>query len=38
MIGGAFGTEGGIVATVVLVAGTVEVVGGRFKQPKDWLV
>ncbi|HEX9705536.1 MAG TPA: CPBP family intramembrane glutamic endopeptidase [Gemmatimonadales bacterium] len=36
--GGAFGPEGGVVATVVLMAGTLAVLGGRFKQPKEWLV
>jgi hypothetical protein len=36
--GGAFGPEGGFVATIVLVAGTLAVLGSRFKQPKDWLV
>lgn len=36
--GGAFGPEGGLVATVVLIAGTLAVIGGRFRQPKEWLV
>ena len=36
--GGAFGPEGGIVATVVLIAGTLAVLGKRFRQPKEWLV
>ena len=36
--GGLFGPEGGLVATIVLIAGTLAVLGGRFKQPKEWLV
>jgi membrane protease YdiL (CAAX protease family) len=36
--GGAFGPEGGLAATIVLVAGTLAVLGSRYKQPKDWLV
>jgi hypothetical protein len=36
--GGLFGPEGGVVATIVLIAGTLAVLGGRFKQPKEWLV
>jgi membrane protease YdiL (CAAX protease family) len=36
--GGAFGPEGGIVATIVLLAGTMAVTGGRFRQAGDWLV
>lgn len=36
--GGAFGPEGGLVATVVLIAGTLAVLGARFKQPREWLV
>jgi membrane protease YdiL (CAAX protease family) len=36
--GGAFGPEGGAVATIVLIAGTLAVLGKRFRQPKDWLV
>ena len=35
--GGAFGPEGGFVATIVLCTGTLAVIGSRFKQPKDWL-
>jgi len=36
--GGAFGPEGGVVGTVLLIAGTLAVLGKRFRQPKDWLV
>jgi len=35
--GGPFGPEGGIVATIVLIAGTVAVIGARWKQPRTWL-
>ena len=35
--GGAFGPEGGIVATIVLTAGTLAVIGSRFTQPRTWL-
>ncbi len=35
--GGAFGPEGGIVATIVLIAGTLAVIGTRFTQPRTWL-
>jgi len=35
--GGAFGPEGGIVTTIVLIAGTVAVIGARVKQPRTWL-
>jgi membrane protease YdiL (CAAX protease family) len=35
--GGAFGPEGGIVATLVLIAGTLAVIGARFRQPRTWL-
>lgn len=35
--GGAFGPEGGLVATVVLIAGTLAVIGSRFTQPRTWL-
>jgi hypothetical protein len=35
--GGAFGPEGGIVATIVLIAGTLAVIGSRFTQPRTWL-
>ncbi len=36
--GGAFGPEGGIVATLVVIAGTLAIVGARLKQPRAWLV
>jgi len=35
--GGAFGPEGGMVTTLVLIAGTLAVVGARVKQPRTWL-
>jgi membrane protease YdiL (CAAX protease family) len=35
--GGAFGPEGGLVATIVLIAGTLAVIGSRFTQPRTWL-
>ena len=35
--GGPFGPEGGIVATIVLIAGTLAVIGARWKQPRTWL-
>ncbi len=35
--GGAFGPEGGIVTTLVLIAGTLAVIGARVKQPRTWL-
>jgi len=35
--GGAFGPEGGIVTTIVLIAGTLAVIGARVKQPRTWL-
>jgi membrane protease YdiL (CAAX protease family) len=35
--GGPFGPEGGIVATLVLIAGTLAVIGARWKQPRTWL-
>jgi len=35
--GGAFGPEGGIVTTLVLIAGTLAVIGARWKQPRTWL-
>jgi len=35
--GGAFGPEGGIVATIMLIAGTLAVIGSRFTQPRTWL-
>ena len=35
--GGPFGPEGGIVTTIVLIAGTLAVIGKRVKQPRTWL-
>jgi membrane protease YdiL (CAAX protease family) len=35
--GGVFGPEGGAVATIVLIAGTLAVIGARVKQPRTWL-
>ncbi len=35
--GGAFGPEGGAVTTIVLVAGTLAVLGARLRRPKEWL-
>jgi len=35
--GGAFGPEGGIVTTIVMIAGTLAVIGARVKQPRTWL-
>jgi len=35
--GGPFGPEGGIVTTLVLIAGTLAVIGARWKQPRTWL-
>ncbi len=35
--GGAFGPEGGAVTTIVLIAGTLAVLGARFRRPKEWL-
>ncbi len=35
--GGPFGPEGGIVTTIVLIAGTLAVLGARVKQPRTWL-
>jgi membrane protease YdiL (CAAX protease family) len=35
--GGIFGPEGGIVATIALIAGTLAVIGARWKQPRTWL-
>jgi membrane protease YdiL (CAAX protease family) len=35
--GGAFGPEGGIVTTLVLTAGTLAVIGARWRQPRTWL-
>jgi hypothetical protein len=35
--GGAFGPEGGLVATIVIIAGTMAVLGSRFTQPRTWI-
>jgi hypothetical protein len=35
--GGAFGPEGGLVATLVMIAGTLAIVWPRLKQPRAWL-
>ena len=35
--GGSFGPEAGIVTTIVLFAGTLAVIGARWKQPRSWL-
>jgi membrane protease YdiL (CAAX protease family) len=35
--GGPFGPEGGIVTTIVVIAGTLAVLGGRWRQPRTWL-
>jgi membrane protease YdiL (CAAX protease family) len=35
--GGGFGPEAGIVATIVIVAGTLAVLGSRFTQPRTWI-
>ena len=35
--GGPFGPEGGIVTTIVVIAGTLAVIGARVKQPRTWL-
>jgi hypothetical protein len=35
--GGVFGPEGGILATIVLIAGTFAIIGKRVKQPRTWL-
>ena len=35
--GGSFGPEGGIVTTLVLITGTLVVIGARMKQPRTWL-
>jgi len=35
--GGPFGPEAGIVTTIVLFAGTLAVIGTRWKQPRTWL-
>ena len=36
--GGTFGPEGGLVATLVFVAGTLAVIGARWRQPQRWLL
>ena len=36
--GGAFGPEGGAVTTLVLIAGTLAVLGARVRRPREWLV
>jgi membrane protease YdiL (CAAX protease family) len=35
--GGAFGPEGGVVGTLVFLAGTCAVLGRRFRRPSEWL-
>ncbi|MDP3910194.1 MAG: CPBP family intramembrane metalloprotease [Gemmatimonadales bacterium] len=35
--GGAFGPEAGLVATIVIIAGTMAVLGSRFTQPRTWI-
>jgi membrane protease YdiL (CAAX protease family) len=35
--GGAFGPEGGVVGTLVFLAGSCAVIGGRFRRPREWL-
>lgn len=35
--GGAFGPEGGLAATLVLIAGTLAVIEGRFTRPRTWI-
>ncbi len=37
MDGGAFGPEGGAVTTIVMIAGTLAIIGARWKQPRTWL-
>lgn len=37
MDGGAFGPEGGMVGTIVILAGTLAVLGARAGRPKEWL-
>lgn len=36
--GGSFGPEGGLVATVAMIGGTLALVGRRVRQPASWLV
>ena len=35
--GGAFGPEGGLVTTIVMIAGTLAIIGTRWQQPRMWL-
>ncbi len=35
--GGAFGPEGGAVTTIVMIAGTLAIIGSRLQQPRTWL-
>jgi membrane protease YdiL (CAAX protease family) len=35
--GGAFGPEGGMVTTIVMIAGTLAIIGTRWRQPRTWL-